>query len=76
MAGEIKTMGDLRRSLANIMQGSMNGKVKEKEGRLAINAATRIIESFQAESRSRLISQNLKETVHALGEQPLYGKSK
>ena len=66
-----QTMGDLRQFLAVMMQGALSGDVKEKEGRLALNAATRIIESFQAECRSRLISQNLKETVEPMGAQKL-----
>jgi|SanBayMetagenome_1026888.scaffolds.fasta_scaffold04753_3 hypothetical protein len=51
-----KTMPELRESLAYIMAGAINGDVKMDEGRLALNAATRIIESVQAETRARALA--------------------
>lgn len=66
-----KTMGELRQQLGVLFAGAVNGDVDEKRGRTAINAATRIIESFQAETRSRIVATQLKETVHELGAQPL-----
>lgn len=64
-------MGELRSQLAVILSGAVNGDIDEKRGRLAINASTRIIEAFQAETRSRLVAAQLKEQIHQLGEQPL-----
>ena len=49
-------MPQLRDALANIMAGAINGDVQEKEARIALNAATRIIESVQAETRVRALA--------------------
>jgi aromatic ring hydroxylase len=51
-----KTMPELREALAYIMAGAINGDVKQEEGRMALNAATRIIESVQAETRARALA--------------------
>lgn len=51
-----KTMPELREALAYIMAGAINGDVKPDDGRLALNAATRIIESVQAETRARALA--------------------
>lgn len=60
-----KTMPELREALANIMAGAINGDVKLDEGRLALNAATRIIESVQAETRARALAFAMKENIDA-----------
>ncbi len=70
-----KTTGELRAALANILAGALNGDVKEKEGRLALTAATRITESFQAETRMRNIALLAKEAVVPMGEQVIGGKT-
>lgn len=59
-----KTMPELREALANIMAGAINGDVKMDEGRLALNAATRIIESVQAETRARALAFAAKQVIH------------
>lgn len=64
-----KTTGQLRDALANILAGALNGDVKEKEGRLALTAATRITESFQAETRMRQLAINARETPIPMGDQ-------
>jgi hypothetical protein len=69
MATTIKTMGGLRNKLAEIMELASAGKLEEKDGRMALNAATRIVDSFQAESRARLISLQLGEKVSNMGAQ-------
>lgn len=51
-----KSMPELRHALSQIMAGAINGDVKLDEGRLALNAATRIIESVQAETRARALA--------------------
>jgi len=66
-----KTTGQLRESLANILAGVLNGDVKEREARAALTAATRITESFQAESRMRQIALQAKETPVPMGKQSL-----
>ena len=60
-----KTMPELREALASIMAGAINGDVKQDEGRLALNAATRIIESVQAETRARALSFATKTVIDA-----------
>lgn len=64
-----KTMPELRQALSMIMAGAINGDVKESEGRLALNAATRIIESIQAETRARALAFATKQVIPA--EMPL-----
>lgn len=66
-----KTTGQLRESLAAILAGAINGDVKDKEGRLALTAATRITESFQAESRMRQMSLIARETPVPMGQQTI-----
>ena len=58
-----KTMPELREALAYIMAGAINGDVKQDEGRLALNAATRIIESVQAETRARALAFATKTVI-------------
>ncbi len=70
-----KTTGQLRTSLANILAGALNGDIKEKEGRLALTAATRITESFQAESRMRQLALLAREAPVPMGEQQLGGNA-
>jgi hypothetical protein len=69
-----KTTGQLRNSLANILTGVLNGDIKVNDARAALTAATRITESFQAESRMRQIALAAKETVIPMGEQLLSSK--
>ncbi len=66
-----KTMPELRDALAHIMAGAINGDVKLEEGRLALNAATRIIESVQAETRARALAFATKCVINP--EMPLSG---
>jgi len=58
-----KTMPELREALAYIMAGAINGDVKQEEGRMALNAATRIIESVQAETRARALAFATRQTI-------------
>lgn len=58
-----KTMPELREALAYIMAGAINGDVKQDEGRMALNAATRIIESVQAETRARALAFASRQTI-------------
>lgn len=64
-----KTTGQLRETLAAIMAGALNGDIKEKEGRIALTAATRITESFQAESRMRSLAIAAREQPVPMGQQ-------
>lgn len=45
------------------MAGAINGDVKESEARIALNAATRIIEAVQAETRVRALAFATKQFV-------------
>lgn len=60
-----KTMHELTNALAHIMAGAINGDVKESEGRLALNAATRIVEAVQAETRVRALAFATKTALPA-----------
>lgn len=51
-----KNMPELQQALAHIMAGAINGDVKQDQGRLALNAATRIVEAVQAETRARALA--------------------
>lgn len=66
-----QTMPELRNALAYIMAGAINGDVKMDDGRLALNAATRIIESVQAETRARALAYATNQIIHP--EMPLVG---
>lgn len=59
-----KTMPELRDALAHIMAGAINGDVRLDEGRMALNAATRIIESVQAETRARALAFATQQSIH------------
>ena len=67
-----KTMPELRDALGHIMAGALNGDVKMDEGRLALNAATRIIESVQAETRARALAFATNQVIRP--EMPLIGQ--
>jgi hypothetical protein len=69
-----KTTGQLRDALSNILTGVLSGDIKVNDARAALTAATRITESFQAESRMRQIALAAKETVVPMGEQTLNSK--
>jgi len=60
-----KTMHELTDALANIMAGAINGDVKESEARIALNAATRIVEAVQAETRVRALAFATKTAMPA-----------
>ncbi len=66
-----KTMPELREALAYIMAGAINGDVRNDEARTALNAATRIIESVQAETRARALAFATNQTIDA--SMPLIG---
>lgn len=58
-----KSMHELTEALSNIMAGAINGDVKESEARIALNAATRIIEAVQAETRVRALAFATRQIV-------------
>lgn len=45
------------------MAGAINGDVKESDARVALNAATRIIEAVQAETRVRALAFATRQTI-------------
>jgi len=65
-------MPELRDALAHIMAGAINGDVKMDSGRLALNAATRIIETVQAETRARALAFATRQSIQP--EMPLVGQ--
>jgi len=60
-----KNFAQLNEALAMIMAGAINGDVKEADARIALNAATRLIESVQAETRVRALAFATKQNVPA-----------
>lgn len=60
-----KSLHELTEALSFIMAGAINGDVKESEARIALNAATRIIEAVQAETRIRALAYATKATIPA-----------
>jgi len=58
-----KTLHELTEALSYIMAGAINGDVKADEARIALNAATRIIEAVQAETRVRALAFATKQVV-------------
>jgi len=70
-----KTTGELCEALANIMAGAINGDVRMEEGRLALNAATRIVEVVQAETRARKLAFEMGSKFPELGQMALNGKA-
>lgn len=58
-----KSMHELTEALSFIMAGAINGDVKESEARIALNAATRIIEAVQAETRVRALAFATNQTL-------------
>lgn len=58
-----KTLHELTEALSLIMAGAINGDVKESEARIALNAATRIIEAVQAETRVRALAFTTKQNI-------------
>ena len=58
-----KTMHELTEALSFIMAGAINGEIKETDARIALNAATRIIEAVQAETRVRALAFATKQTI-------------
>jgi hypothetical protein len=55
---------ELKKGCAAIFAGALNGDVKLEEGRLALNAATRIIEATQAEIRARALAFATKQVFN------------
>jgi hypothetical protein len=49
----------------------MSGDVKESEARIALNAATRITENFQAELRQMKLQASINSAITPLGETPI-----
>ena len=54
-----ETMSALRDVCAQIMVGALDRSIAEAEARVALNAATRIIESVQAETRARALAHTI-----------------
>lgn len=58
-----RTLHELTEGLAYVFAGALNGDVKESDARIALNAATRIIEAVQAETRVRALAYATKQSV-------------
>lgn len=58
-----KTLHELTEALSYIMAGAINGDVSADDARVALNAATRIIETVQAETRLRALAFATHQTL-------------
>lgn len=61
-----KTMPELREALGHVFAGALNGDVRPDEARVALNAATRIIESLQAETRARALAFATNQVINGV----------
>ena len=58
-------MHELTEALANIMADAINGKINETNARLALTAASRIVEAVQAETRVRALAATSRQAIPA-----------
>ena len=69
----IKTSGDLRTFLANVMTGVTRGDVSVEKAAVVVKAASQINESFYAEIKTRQVEKQLSGQSHELGKLPVGG---
>lgn len=51
-----ENLHELTSALSQIMAGAINGTLEREDGKIALNAATRIVEVIQAETRVRALA--------------------
>ena len=73
MSRTLKTVGDLREFLGNIMLGVKDGSTKVDEARTIIKAAEKINENYYAEIKVAQLRVALGETPAALGKLEING---
>lgn len=56
---------ELCQLLAQMMAASINGEIEPEQAKLALNAATRIVEVQQADTRMRVAAHMMKTTISA-----------
>jgi hypothetical protein len=57
------TFPQLTAALSNIMARAINGEISEAQARVALNAASRMVETIQAETRIRALALLSKQTL-------------
>lgn len=73
MSKTLKTVGDLREFLGNIMLGVKDGTTKVDEARTIIKAAEKINENYYAEIKVAQLRVELGEKAAALGKLEING---
>ena len=71
MANSIKTTGQLRDFLANMLVGVKNGDVKPEEARGIVKMAAQINESFYSEIKIQKVRVEAGEKLTDLGALPI-----
>lgn len=73
MSKTLKTVGDMREFLGNIMLGVKDGTTKVDEARTIIKAAEKINENYYAEIKVAQLRVELGEKAAALGKLEING---
>lgn len=76
MANSIKTTGQLREFLANMLVGINNGDLDPERARTITKMAGQINESFYAEIKTAKIRSELGENIPTLGDMNISGTLK
>lgn len=73
---QIKTTGDLREFLVQMMVGVKNGDLDVQEANSINKLASQINESFYSEIKTNKLRQETGETMRKLGDMPINGDIK
>jgi hypothetical protein len=70
---EIKTTGDLRRMLVDLLDKVEHKEIDMNQARLMANIASQINNSFYAEAKIAIVHWQLEGNYHPIGDTPLEG---
>ncbi len=68
---EIRTTGELREVLADTIKYVMNGSIDIEKANAMHKLAKNISDSLYSETKIRMFSNDVGETMHKMGELPL-----
>lgn len=71
MAATIKTTGELREFMVNMMVGVKNGQVDDSKARNLTKMCAQINESFYSEIKTQKLRHEAGERLRELGEMPI-----
>lgn len=71
---QIKTTGDLREVLAETINAVKDGSMAIEQANSMHKLAKNISDSLYSETKIRMFSTEIGETVHKMGSMPLNGK--